>query len=189
MVKRLKDMETRLVNCLEMEIAKDLKQVDAKEMGEVVDMVKDLEEAIYYATITDAMHEKDSHSDTMYYNPNMRDMDKMYGKMYYPYYYTPAMMNDKMMPQNKKNHDYMIYAYDYPTEIMRDHREGRSYLSRKNYMESKDLHKNETALHLKELDNYLQELGHDITEMIQEATPEEKQLLQQKLSILASKIK
>ena len=188
MVKRLKDMETRLVNCLEMEIAKDLKQVDAKEMGEVVDMVKDLEEAVYYATITDAMHGKDSYSDIMYYRPDMRDMDKMSGKMYYPYYYTPSTMMDKTMP-HKKNHDYMIYAYEYPNEIMRDHREGRSPISRKNYMESKDLHKNETALHLKELDNYLQELGHDITEMIQEASPEEKQLLQQKLSILASKIK
>ena len=42
---------------------------------------------------------------------------------------------------------------------------------------------------MKELENYMQELTQDITEMIHDATPEEKQILQQKISVLASKIK
>lgn len=42
---------------------------------------------------------------------------------------------------------------------------------------------------MKELDKYIQELGHDITEMIQDASPEEKQMLQQKISALATKMK
>ena len=29
---------------------------DTKELGEAIDMIKDLEEAIYYGTITKAMH-------------------------------------------------------------------------------------------------------------------------------------
>ena len=36
-----------------------LECVDTKEMGEVIDMIKDLSEAIYYHTITDSMTEKE----------------------------------------------------------------------------------------------------------------------------------
>lgn len=42
---------------------------------------------------------------------------------------------------------------------------------------------------MKELENYMQELSTDITEMIQDASPEEKLMLQQKISTLATKIK
>ena len=42
---------------------------------------------------------------------------------------------------------------------------------------------------MKELEKYVQELGKDLTEMVQDATPEEKQILQQKINMLASKIK
>ena len=71
---------------------------------------------------------------------------------------------------------------------IRDVREGKSPISRKNYMESKELHKG-TSAQMEELEKYLQELSQDITEMIADASPEEKNVLQQKLSILASKIK
>ena len=42
---------------------------------------------------------------------------------------------------------------------------------------------------MKELDRYMTELTHDITEMIQDSSPEEKSLLQQKIATLATKIK
>ena len=42
---------------------------------------------------------------------------------------------------------------------------------------------------MKELDRYMTELTHDIAEMIQDASPEEKSLLQQKIATLATKIK
>jgi hypothetical protein len=35
----------------------------------------------------------------------------------------------------------------------------------------------------------MQELSQDVVEMIEKATPEEKQLLQQKLTMLASKVR
>lgn len=34
----------------------DLEKINAKEMGEVIDMIKDIEETIYYHTIIEAMH-------------------------------------------------------------------------------------------------------------------------------------
>ena len=76
--------------------------------------------------------------------------------------------------------------YEYPME-MRDSREGRSPMSRKYYMESKSMHQDKTK-QLKDLENYMQELTTDITEMIDGASSEEKQLLQKKLSTLSSKI-
>ena len=41
---------------------------------------------------------------------------------------------------------------------------------------------------MQELEKYVQELSADITEMIAEATPEEKQLLKQKIATLSNKI-
>lgn len=76
--------------------------------------------------------------------------------------------------------------YPYPTE-MRDYREGKSPITRRNYMESKELHHDKTK-QIQELDRYMKELTDDILEMINGATPEEKQILSQKLSTLASKV-
>jgi hypothetical protein len=59
---------------------------------------------------------------------------------------------------------------------MRDPREGRSASRRKMYMESKEMHQpKEKQIH--ELDSYMQELTGDITEMIRDASPEERQML------------
>ena len=41
------------------EIEKGIENVNTEEMGEVIDMMKDLSEAEYYATITKAMNEVD----------------------------------------------------------------------------------------------------------------------------------
>ena len=70
---------------------------------------------------------------------------------------------------------------------MRDSREGRSPMSRKTYVESKELH-HDKAVQMKELDKYMQELTQDIVDMIKDASPEEKQLLKQKISVLSTKI-
>ena len=41
---------------------------------------------------------------------------------------------------------------------------------------------------MRELEDYAQELTSDLLEMIQDATPEEKQLLKQKIATLSNKI-
>lgn len=41
---------------------------------------------------------------------------------------------------------------------------------------------------MKELENYMQELTSDITEMIRDSSPEEKQLMQKKIAALAEKV-
>lgn len=75
---------------------------------------------------------------------------------------------------------------EYPIKIY-DSREGKSPERRRMYMESKELH-HDQAKKLKELEEYMQELNADILEMIEGASQEEKQLLQKKIALLATKI-
>ena len=101
-------------------------------------MIKDLEEAIYYATITEAMNEKEN--------------------------------------------THKEYIYDDTDEY-----EGHSHKNRRMYMEAKEMHKDK-ATQLKELERYMQELTVDIVDMIEDASIEEKQYLEKKISALATKI-
>lgn len=173
-MRRLKSMKENLICCVQNQMG-DLSQVDAQELGVAIDMIKDLSEAIYYCTITEAMKDKEKEQHQQQTHMMMdsgrkpdysRDIDRNQGKMYYD-----------------DNSDTSYYPLN-----MRDYREGRSPISRKMYIESKEMH-HDKAKQMKELENYMYELSQDITEMIEDASPEEKQLLQQKISALASKIK
>lgn len=195
-IEALKSMKENLMCSVQSQMG-NLHQVDAKELGEAVDMVKDLAEAIYYCTITEAMEKKDNEQSqqTVYYteryiDPYYRDMDRDHGKMYY----TERSNSNSSMNRsggNMSNYDdmgerwYRERPYDMP---MRDMREGRSPMRRKMYMESKEMHK-DSKESMMELEKYLQELSTDITELVSEATPEEKQILQQKIAAIATKIK
>lgn len=197
-MERLKHIKESLLSCVESQMG-DLKNVNAKELGEAIDMIKDMEEAMYYCSIVKAMEEKEE--EDKYLKHQYRDMDREKGRMYYGdrgIDYRDGMMMgrkdglDRMNSMDRrdgmmKGDDYRTTRDTYPVEI-RDVREGKSPISRKNYMESKELHHG-TSVQMKELEKYLHELSEDITEMISNASPEEKQMLQQKLSILVSKIK
>lgn len=80
----------------------------------------------------------------------------------------------------------------YSGEAGRDVREGRSGMSRRSYMETKENHSGNSAEEkqhkMKELEKYMSELGTDITEMISDASNEEKTLLKNKLQVLAQKV-
>lgn len=194
----LKTMKKNLIHCVQSQMNGNLKEVDAEELGEAIDMIKDLEEAIYYATITKAMEggedkKHESHyqpQNTMYYPVYLRDMDRNYGRMYYDgaSYTQNNGGNSGNMGGTRNYQEGMVPYYEYPMQMMRDQREGRSPMSRKNYMEAKEK-SNDVSTHMKELEKYMAELSQDMTEMIQKATPEEKQMLQQKIQMLASKIK
>lgn len=230
-MEQLKQMKEALVGCVQGQVYGNMDKVDAQELGAAIDMIKDLSEAIYYCTITEAMDEEGKEDKSkhgrMYYSP--RQVPMMYHMPYPVEIYDPRSReryNDGMMYAQGGNsgssnsgsnsssggnnargggtrgyHDGMIPMYNdganytmYEqggnrnySEMMRDPREGRSGERRKMYMEGKN-HKDK-AQQMKELETYMQELSSDLTEMIQDASPEEKQMLQQKISVLATKIK
>ena len=55
-MEHLKNIKCTLVNQIQAQLD-DIKKVNTKALGEVVDMVKDIEEAMYYCAIIDAMEE------------------------------------------------------------------------------------------------------------------------------------
>lgn len=142
---KLYDMKDKLICAVEKEMC-NLDHADCKELGEAVDMIKDLEEAIYYCTITEAM--KENRNDNGHHS------------------------NGEMMP----THPYEEDSYC-----------GNSYKNRKMYMEAKAM-KKDKAIQLRELEKYVQELTNDIVDMIQDSSPEEKQYVEKKINLLASKI-
>ena len=198
MIERMKHMKETLMNCISGQLG-DLSSVDSKELGEAMDMVKDLSEAIYYCTITESMEKSDKEKKEypveyryypVDYNRYYRDMDRGNGNMYYTDY---VMING-----GSRNYDGGMRGYqdgnrqstgesrNYPIEL-RDYREGRSPMTRKNYMERK-MHGGAKEAQMHELEKYMQELTSDITEMIEGSSPEEKQMLKSKISALATKI-
>lgn len=155
-MEKLKCIEDTLLDAIKCYM-EDLPMVNTKELGEAIDMVKDLEQAIYYCSISKAMEEE---GNRRYYTEKM------------------SMMDD----------DYDSYYKDMDKWHERDEKEGKSALARKSYMEAKHSHMSKDML-MKEIEKYAQDLNMDIMEMIQDASPEEKQMLQQKVAAMATKIK
>lgn len=198
-MEQLKQMKEALTNCVQGQIYGNMDNVDTKELGEAVDMIKDLAEAIYYCTITEAMEkgeengEKNKHG-MMYYNERMMPMPT------YPVeYYDPRNREKYAAEGGMSSNGYGSrggrgyregHIPIHGNEMMesRDPKEGKSGERRRMYLEGKYSGKDK-AKQMQDLENYMQELGQDLAEMIQDASMEEKQLLQQKIAMLANKIK
>ena len=136
---RLLCIKDSLLTCVETQMD-HLDTVDAKELGEVIDMIKDLEEAIYYKTITESM---------------------------------------TGVSGVEPNHETHMEK--------RDHKEGRSHHSRKVYMANKEIQVDK-ATQMRELEKYMSELTQDLLEMIESSSADERQYMEKKLTMMASKI-
>lgn len=215
----LKILKKQLMSCVQSQMMNP-QETNTEELGEVVDMIKDLSETMYYCSIVEAMEKSEKEKEFMGKMPR-----HYYMPMYYPPYKEPMYYGDgssnssgngngsnyydggSMYARGGRENGRMggrrgyddghiyyeggmnpipFYEGNYPAEI-RDFREGRSGMTRRNYMESKELgHGKEKQM--KELEEYMKELSEDITEMVEGASPEERQMLSQKLSTLASKV-
>ena len=179
---KLKWMKDSLICVVENELC-NIGEVDTKELGEAIDMIKDLEEAIYYATVTEAMNKPGKEWEMKKGDHHQKPEDD---RMYYgyPMYADSGRQNSGNGTSNTNHTGGRMY---YDDSMGRDEDAGRSHMSRKMYMEAKHMNKDK-ATQLRELEKYMQELSQDITEMIADASPEEKQYLEKKITALASKI-
>ena len=70
--------------------------------------------------------------------------------------------------------------------------EGRSGMARRGYIESKETHKDNSSeskqAKMKELENYMKAMAEDLTEAIENASPEERSMVKNKLSVLTQKM-
>lgn len=213
---QLEHIKSKLVDAVSSQINGSLECVNAEELGEVVDMVKDLSEAIYYCTITEAMKDKTQQEQSGHYPTAHYYGDRMKNLPAYPEY--PMMYADNMSGGNR-NYTPMMYANDGSAQSMRESRnytpmmyasnggsssymyyspeqmlplgnpelEGRSPIARRRYMDGKK--QNDKQAQMRELEQYAQDLTNDLIDMIKDASPEERQMLQQKVAMLAQKIK
>ena len=176
-IDRLKTMKEQLESCVQSQLG-NLEKVDAKQLGQAIDMIKDLSEAIYYCTITQSMEKVDKQKEqasvnniNYYTTPEYRGMERAGGYMYYP----------------SGNGGQNTGSTSYYTPMVHDPRQGKSPMRRRMYMEGKEMHKDMKS-QLQELEAYMHELSSDITEMIKDASPQERRSLKEKMTTLASKI-
>ena len=204
----------KMIECLTekalAELDKGIENVDAKEMGEVVDMIKDLNEAEYKAVIVKSMKEADEEQKE-YDKELLRALKDEYGeesgRRYYDEYRYKT--TGRFAPKGKgsyvgrRGYEEPPYYHSYPERDM-DREYGRMYYTeptasesgydraKRMYTETKEMHKNNTPEDkehkMKSLDSYTKELASDITGMVADMTAEEKNLLRNKLSNLVSKI-
>ena len=205
-IKRMHEMIEKLTKCAEMELEKGIENINAEEMGEVTDMIKDLAEAEYYSKISKAMDEAEYGEDYDYrgaydehsrkgYRGQPRDSKGRYMRRRY----TEPMY---MMPEMDWEWDGMEYDRDmdkhmgkmYYTEpmTMPHHTESGYDRARRGYEESKAMHKDNSPeskqMKMKDLENYMKELSTDVTNIIADASPEERSMAKQKLSTLIQKM-
>lgn len=189
MVKKAEKITEKLMDCICSEFDKGIQNVNTAEMGMVVDMLKDMADALYHLTTVDAMNEYSEGAEERYYTEKsrkrarmpeydmsvedyrdyepMRDMDRRRGRMYFT-----EPMNDGMS--------------------MRDSREGKSGMSRKGYMESKELHNSgseaDKMRNRQELEKWIDDIGTDVKSALGEMSPEERTVMRQKLTNLSNAI-
>lgn len=90
---RMSAIEGKILEMLEVESMKGLENADAAELGEVIDMLKDLAEAKYYCSVVMAM---DQGSDTMGYNSRRYSDGRYAPKGRGTMGYEPMMMDEPM---------------------------------------------------------------------------------------------
>ena len=209
-IERIHKMQECLTEKAVNELEKGVENVDTSEMGQVVDMIKDLAEAEYHSIISKAMKKADEEEEE-YDKELLKALKAEYGeesgRRYYDHY---RYANGRFAPKGKgtyrRGYEEPPYMHIYPeAEHMRDMDRdyGKMYYTepmnesgydraKRNYTETKEMHKANTPEDkehkMKSLDSYSKELASDITGMVADMSAEEKNLLRTKLSTLVSKI-
>ena len=213
-VKRIHEMVECLTEKALQELNKGMETVDTEEFSKVIDSIKDLSEAEYYAKISKVMDDSDPEE--------IIEMFERYGdggRRYYdhyryadgrfapkghgsyrrgyeepPYYHmTPEMYHEWATGDGARYRD--MDRKDgrmYYTEPTVQNMESRYDMAKRSYTESKEMHRGNTAEDkehkMKELEKYMREIGSDIAEVISDASPEEKTLLKQRMQLIMQKI-
>ncbi len=207
-IKRMHCMIEKLAECAEKQFDNGIESVDTAEMGQVTDMLKDLAEAMYYRTLTEAMDDSDPEE--------IMEMFDRYGdggRRYYDHYrysdgrfapkgrgtyrrgyegpywrMTPEMYKDMQEYRDMDRNTGRMY-YTEPSMTMSESNYDRA---KRNYTETKSLHRANTPqdkeAKMRGLEDYFKEISSDITGLLSDMTPEERSMLKSKISALATKL-
>lgn len=162
-IERIHKMQECLTEKAVNELEKGVENVDTSEMGQVVDMIKDLAEAEYHSIISKAMKKADEEEEE-YDKELLRSLKAEYGeesgRRYYDQY---RYANGRFAPKGRGTR--------------RGYEEPPYYHMPVNYNDMEYMR-----------DMYIRELSGDISELLNDMTPDERNLLRTKMSNLASKL-
>ena len=204
----------KMIECLTekalCELEKGTENVDTCEMGQVVDMIKDLNEAEYKAVIVKAMKKADEEKEE-YDKMLLRELKEEYGedagRRYYDHYrYSDGRFAPKGHGSYRRGYEEPPYYHMTP-EMYRDmdrDTHSRMYYTetgmnesgydraKRTYTETKEMHRGNTPedkkAKMQELERYAKSLTEDVVEMVSDMSDEEKNLLRTKMQILMQKI-
>lgn len=204
----------KMIECLTekalCELDKGIENVNTEEMGEAVDMIKDLCEAEYKAVIVKSMKKADEEEEE-YNKELLRALKDEYGeesgRRFYDHY---RYANGRFAPKGKgtyrRGYEEPPYIHMYPeAEHMRDMDRdyGKMYYTesvnesgydraKRNYTEVKEMHSGTTPedkeQRMKALDKYIKTVTNEIIKIVSDnATTEEKSLIKNNMNNLMSK--
>ena len=204
----------KMIECLTekalCELEKGTENVDTCEMGQVVDMIKDLNEAEYKAVIVKAMKKADEEEEE-YDKMFLRELKEEYGedsgrRFYDHYRYSDGRFAPKGHGSYRRGYEEPPYYHMTP-EMYRDmdrDTHSRMYYTetgmnesgydraKRTYTETKEMHRGNTPedkkAKMQELERYAKSLTEDVVEMVSDMSDEEKNLLRTKMQILMQKI-
>ena len=204
----------KMIECLTekalCELEKGTENVDTCEMGQVVDMIKDLNEAEYKAVIVKAMKKADEEKEE-YDKMLLRELKEEYGedagrRFYDHYRYSDGRFAPKGHGSYRRGYEEPPYYHMTP-EMYRDmdrDTNSRMYYTetgmnesgydraKRTYTETKEMHRGNTPedkkAKMQELERYAKSLTEDVVEMVSDMSDEEKNLLRTKMQILMQKI-
>lgn len=204
----------KMIECLTekalCELEKGTENVDTCEMGQVVDMIKDLNEAEYKAVIVKAMKKADEEKEE-YDKMLLRELKEEYGedagrRFYDHYRYSDGRFAPKGNGSYRRGYEEPPYYHMTP-EMYRDmdrDTHSRMYYTetgmnesgydraKRTYTETKEMHRGNTPedkkAKMQELERYAKSLTEDVVEMVSDMSDEEKNLLRTKMQILMQKI-
>ena len=204
----------KMIECLTekalCELEKGTENVDTCEMGQVVDMIKDLNEAEYKAVIVKAMKKADEEEEE-YEKVLLRELKEEYGedagrRFYDHYRYSDGRFAPKGHGSYRRGYEEPPYYHMTP-EMYRDmdrDTHSRMYYTetgmnesgydraKRTYTETKEMHRGNTPedkkAKMQELERYAKSLTEDVVEMVSDMSDEEKNLLRTKMQILMQKI-
>lgn len=230
-IKNIHSIIEKLSECAKCELDKGIEKIDTEEMSKVAEIIKELTEAEYYATVTKAMEEYDFENEEeimeegrkgyrgrsrdsmgrftsrgrgrrgyeipmMMYDEDwdemerMRDMDRPIGRMGYSG--SGSMGGSQGQSGGGSSSMSGGQSSGGAMSNARGYSESRYDRAKRGYEETKSIHKDNSAeskqMKMKSLEDYMKSLAEDVTEMVNDMSPEEKSLMKQKMQVLMQKI-
>ena len=199
-IKRMHEMIEKLSEAAECEFSKGIENVDTCEMDKVVDMMKDLSEAMYYRTLTKAMQESDTEEIMEMFDKYGDDGKRYYDMWRYksgrfapkgrgtrrgyeepPYYHMNPDMYREHEPEYWRDMDRKDGKMYYTEPITMESRYDKA---KRMYTETKTKHNSgsveDKQLTLKEGEKMLNVIIDELMEMVSDATPEMKNMIKTK---------